>query len=137
MNLRELNIENIQRERKDLSSHEFRANLAVASGKLPPAKIEMSLSTFAIIKDALNLARLETIDDTEREAGFDYDDYEFALRELMRDNKLELAYMQVRAMTKVEELNKEEKSCTKPRLFLMLPFPLPFGIGLVSFYSLL
>ena len=105
MNLRKLNIENIQRERKDVSSHEFRANLFIASGKLPPAKIEMSLSTFAIIKDALNLARLETIDDTERKAGFDHEEYEFALMQLMRDNKLELAYTQVRAMAKVEELN--------------------------------
>lgn len=107
MNLRKLNISNIQRERENVSSHDFRVNLALASGKLPPAKIEMSLSTFAIIKDALNLARLKTIDDSKREAGFDYEEYEFALMELMRNNELELAYMQVRAMAKVEELNND------------------------------
>lgn len=109
MNLRKLNIENIQRERKDVSSYDFRANLFIASGKLPPAKIEMSLSTFAIIKDALNLARLETMDNTERKAGFNYDDYEFVLIELMKNSELEFAYTQVKAKTKLENLNEEEK----------------------------
>lgn len=109
MNLRKLNIKNIERERKDVSSYDFRANLFMASEKLPPAKIEMSLSTFAIIKDALNLARLETIDDTERETGFDYDDYEFVLIELMKNSELESAYTQVMATTKLDKLNEEEK----------------------------
>lgn len=109
MNLRKLNLETIQRERKHVSSYEFRANLAVASGKVPPAKMEISLSTYAIIRDALNLARLETMDTERREVGFDYEEYEFALMELMRNNKLELAYTQVRATTKLEELNNEGK----------------------------
>lgn len=107
MNLRKLNIENIHRERKDVSSYDFRVNLFIASGKLPPAKVEMSLCTFAIIKDALNLARLETIDDTERKAGFNYDDYEFELVELMKNSELESAYTQLRAKTKLEELNND------------------------------
>lgn len=111
MNLRKLNIENIQRERKDVSSYEFRVNLFITSGKLryPPTKVEISLSTFAIIKDALNLARLETMDNTERKAGFDYDDYEFALIELMKNSELLSAYTQVRAATKLDMLNEEEK----------------------------
>lgn len=109
MNLRKLNIENIERERKDVSSYEFRANLFMTSGKLLPVKIEMSLSTFAIIKDALNLARLETMNNIEREVGFDYDDYEFVLIELMKNSELESAYTQLRATTKLEELNEEGK----------------------------